>query len=185
MMSPRHIPIIILSTVCPRDVRSPQPCDLRLPRDESIQFCQQRSLAEEHMITTTIFFYIYLFNYTPFSPQFSGIQLVVTVLSHRCNFRTYSGEAKVESCASSETQPSEATLLKLEASRTNVSEETPYTWRPCRRALRRKKPQELLVRDGTKTSLLAKPSPNPDDAGPIVPRPMGLPVVSGCDRSWT
>jgi hypothetical protein len=46
-------------------------------------------------------------------------------------------------------------------------------------------PQESLERDGTRTSLLAKPSPNPDDAGPIVRRPMGLPVVSSCDRAWT
>ena len=46
-------------------------------------------------------------------------------------------------------------------------------------------PQESLVRDGTKTSLLAKPSPNPDNAAPIVRRPMGLPVAAGCDRAWT
>ena len=41
------------------------------------------------------------------------------------------------------------------------------------------------MRDGTRTSLPAKPSPNPDDAGPIVRRPMGLPVAAGCDRAWT
>jgi hypothetical protein len=35
-------------------------------------------------------------------------------------------------------------------------------------------PQESLVHDGTRTSLPAKPSPNPDDFGPIVHRPMGL-----------
>uniref|UniRef100_A0A673ZPL9 phosphatidylinositol-3,4,5-trisphosphate 5-phosphatase n=1 Tax=Salmo trutta TaxID=8032 RepID=A0A673ZPL9_SALTR len=35
--------------------------------------------------------------FTPFSPQFRGIQLVVTVLSRRCNSRTDSGVAKVES----------------------------------------------------------------------------------------
>jgi hypothetical protein len=76
--------------------------------------------------------------------------------------------------------------LNPEASRTNVSEETQYTWRPCQRALRpaRHRTQESLVRDGTRTSLPAKPSPNPDDAGPIVRRPMGLPVTVGCDRAW-
>jgi hypothetical protein len=45
--------------------------------------------------------------------------------------------------------------------------------------------QELLERDGTRRSLPAKPSPNPDDAGPVVLRPIGLPVAAGCDRSWT
>jgi uncharacterized ion transporter superfamily protein YfcC len=48
----------------------------------------------------------------PFSPQFLGIQLlVVTVLSHHCNSRTYSREAKVKSYASSETQLNQAALL--------------------------------------------------------------------------
>ncbi|XP_045543215.1 mucolipin-2 isoform X2 [Salmo salar] len=40
-------------------------------------------------------------------------------------------------------------------------------------------PQELLERDGTRTSWPAKPSPNPDDAGPIVHRIMGLLVTAG------
>ena len=34
-----------------------------------------------------------------------------------------------------------------------------------------KSPQKSLVCDGTRTSLPAKPSPNPDDAGTIVRRP--------------
>ena len=46
------------------------------------------------------------FFFTLFSPQ-----MVVTVLSHRCNSRTDSGETKVKSRASSETQPSRAALL--------------------------------------------------------------------------
>jgi hypothetical protein len=54
---------------------------------------------------------IFIYFFTPFSPQFRGIQLVVTVLSHRCNSHTNSGEAKVESHASSETQPNKAALL--------------------------------------------------------------------------
>ena len=49
--------------------------------------------------------------FTPFSPQFRGIQLVVTVLSHCCNSRLDSEEAKVESRASSETRPNQAALL--------------------------------------------------------------------------
>ena len=31
---------------------------------------------------------------------------------------------------------------------------------------------------------LANPSPKPDDAGPIVRRPMGLLITSGCDTAW-
>ena len=46
-------------------------------------------------------FYIYIV-------IFHGIQLVVTVLSHRCNSRADSEEAKVKSHASSETQPTQA-----------------------------------------------------------------------------
>uniref|UniRef100_A0A8C7MC35 Eukaryotic translation initiation factor 4, gamma 2b n=1 Tax=Oncorhynchus kisutch TaxID=8019 RepID=A0A8C7MC35_ONCKI len=47
---------------------------------------------------------------------------------------------------------------------------------------------ESLERYGTRTLLLAKPFPNPDDAGPIVRRLMGLPVSVGCftarGRTW-
>uniref|UniRef100_A0A8K9URT6 Rho family-interacting cell polarization regulator 2 n=1 Tax=Oncorhynchus mykiss TaxID=8022 RepID=A0A8K9URT6_ONCMY len=47
-----------------------------------------------------------LFIYFIFSPQFRGIQLLeITILSHRYNSRTGSGETKVESHESSETQP--------------------------------------------------------------------------------
>jgi hypothetical protein len=55
--------------------------------------------------------YYFLNKCTSFSPQFCGIQLVVTVLSHRCNSHTDSGEAKIESHASSKTQPNQAALL--------------------------------------------------------------------------
>jgi hypothetical protein len=27
-------------------------------------------------------------------------------------------------------------------------------------------------------------NPNPDDAGPIVCRPMGFPITAGCDTAW-
>ncbi|KAK6302769.1 hypothetical protein J4Q44_G00271240 [Coregonus suidteri] len=73
-------------------------------------------------------------------------------------------------------------LLNPEASCTNVSEETPYNWRPCQRAWPGP-PQESLERYGTRTSQPAKPSPNPDDAVPIVCRLMGLPVAAGCDTA--
>ncbi|XP_045570056.1 uncharacterized protein isoform X2 [Salmo salar] len=33
-------------------------------------------------------------------------------------------------------------------------------------------------------TLTAYPRPNPDDAGPIVRRPMGLPIMAGCDTAW-
>ena len=56
-------------------------------------------------------FYLFIATFTHFSPQFHDIQLVVTVLSHRCNSHMDSGEAKVESRASSETQPNQAALL--------------------------------------------------------------------------
>jgi hypothetical protein len=48
-----------------------------------------------------------------FYPLFHGKQLflVATILSHRYNSRTASGETKVESHASSDTQPNQATLL--------------------------------------------------------------------------
>ena len=56
--------------------------------------------------------YFYLKILPPFSPQFRGIQLLVTtILSHRYSSRTGSGETKVESHASSETQPNQAALL--------------------------------------------------------------------------
>ena len=37
--------------------------------------------------------------------------------------------------------------------------------------------------NGTRTSRPAKPSPNPDEAGPIMRRLMGLPVVAFCDTA--
>ena len=44
--------------------------------------------------------------------------------------------------------------------------------------------KESLEHDGTRKSRPAKPSPNPDDAGPIVRRLMGLPVTASCDTAW-
>uniref|UniRef100_A0AAZ3REG4 C3H1-type domain-containing protein n=1 Tax=Oncorhynchus tshawytscha TaxID=74940 RepID=A0AAZ3REG4_ONCTS len=43
---------------------------------------------------------------------------------------------------------------------------------------------QSLERNGTRTSWLAKPSPNPDNAGPIMRRLMGLPVAAVCNTAW-
>ena len=66
---------------------------------------------------------------------------------------------------------------------TNVSE-TPYNWRPKSECMRPARHKESLEHDGTRTSWPAKPCPNPDNAGPIVRRLMGLPVTTGCDTAW-
>jgi hypothetical protein len=58
---------------------------------------------------TVQYFFFWGVLFTPYI--FCDIQLVVTVLSHRCNSRTDLGEAKVESHASSETRPRQAALL--------------------------------------------------------------------------
>ena len=72
-------------------------------------------------------------------------------------------EANVESRASPETQPKPHCFLTQcplypEASRTNVSEETPCTWQPWLAYIAPGPPQESLVRDETRISLPAKPS---------------------------
>ena len=103
-------------------------------------------------------------NVPPFSPQFRGIQLLVaTILSHHYNSCTGSGETKVESHASSDTQPNQPYCFLTqrtsnpEASCTNVSEGTPCTWQPWLARTAPSPPQESLVRDETRTSLPAKP----------------------------
>ena len=60
-----------------------------------------------------------------------------------------------------------------------MSEETLYTWQPCQHAGAR--PATGVARARWDKD---KPSPNPDDAGPIVLRRMGLPVTAGCDTAW-
>ena len=107
---------------------------------------------------------VYIF----FLPQFHGIQLVVAILFHRCNSCTDSGEAKVKSHASSETQ----LLLDTMPAQPGLTCWTKHRT-PGDRVSLQCPPQELLECDGTRPSLLATPSHNPDDAGPIVHRPMG------------
>jgi hypothetical protein len=83
--------------------------------------------------------------------------------------------------ASSETVLLNTHPLNPEANCTNVSEETLFNWRPrstCRHPARHK---ESLERDEPSKAPLAKPSPSPDDAGPILRCPMGLPITAGYD----
>jgi hypothetical protein len=107
--------------------------------------------------------------YFYFSPE-----LVITVLSHRCNC-VLRNTTRQASCHT-------ARLTWL-ASRTNVSEETPYSWRPEDSMHAPGRHKESLEHDGTRTSRPAKPSPNPDDVGPIVHRLMCLPVLASCDTA--
>ena len=117
---------------------------------------------------------------------FCHIHLVVTVLSHRCNFRMASGNMKVESRASSNTTPPNYT-----ASWHNAHLSRMPAAPMCRRKQRTpgdlvsvhapSPPQESLQRNGRRTSRPAKASPNLDNAGPIVRRLMGLPVVASCN----
>jgi hypothetical protein len=67
-----------------------------------LQVCLDLRGANKAVI---LYFLFVFFNFTPFSPQFH------TILSHRYNYRTGSGEMKVESHASSDTQPNQAALL--------------------------------------------------------------------------
>ena len=60
------------------------------------------------------------------------LQLVATVLSHRCDSRTDSGEANVESCASSETQPNQAALLLHTNAHLTRKPAAPMCWRKHR-----------------------------------------------------
>uniref|UniRef100_A0AAZ3QPA8 Tc1-like transposase DDE domain-containing protein n=1 Tax=Oncorhynchus tshawytscha TaxID=74940 RepID=A0AAZ3QPA8_ONCTS len=73
--------------------------------------------------------------------------------------------------------------LNLEASRINVSEETPFTRLPRSACKRPDRHKELQEHDEPSKAPLAKPSLNPDGAGPIVCRPMGIPITAGCDTA--
>jgi hypothetical protein len=116
----------------------------------------------------------YLFILPPFSPQFRGIQLlVVTILSHRFNSRTGSGETKVESHASSKTQPNQAKphcfltqrASNPEASHTNVSGLGPgdlvsvHCARPTTGVASARFDKDIPT---------GQTLPNPDDARPVV-----------------
>ena len=88
-----------------------------------------------------------------FYPFFSPIVLVATILSYRYNSRTGSGETKVDSHVSSDTQPKQTSFLTQrasnpEASRTNVSEETPCTWQPWLARIARHMSRWCAMRQG-------------------------------------
>jgi hypothetical protein len=125
-------------------------------------------------------YYIFL---TSFSHQFHGIQLflVATILSHRYNSRTGSGETKVESHVSSGTQPNQAALFLNTAHiqpDTNVSEATLASAHCARPATG--VPGARWDKDIPTGQAL----PNPDDGRPIVRCPTDLPVAAGYDRAW-
>ena len=108
------------------------------------------------------------------------------ILSHHCNSQR-TREGKVESCVLRNMTRQTALLntrpLNPEASRTNVLEEIPFNCRAraaCRHPSRHK---ESLEHDEPSKATPAKPSPYQDDAGPIVRRPIGLPVTASCDAS--
>ena len=127
--------------------------------------------------------------------------LVATILSHRYNSRT--GETKIEGHASSDTQPNQVALLlntarsNPEASRTNVSEETPCTWQPWLARTAPGPPRESLVHDETRISLPAKPSltrtmlgqlcvaPRTSRSRPVTTEPGREPRVSGSTAPLT
>jgi hypothetical protein len=87
--------------------------------------------------------------------------------------------------ASSETPPCQAALLAQPRSQTYqyVGGNTVQlaTESACRRLARHK---ESLECDEIRKSWPAKPSPNPDNGGPIVCCLMRLPVSAGCKTAW-
>ena len=94
-------------------------------------------------------------NFTPFS--WYPIVLVATILSHRYNSRTGSGETKVQSHASSDTQPTKPLLLDLSLRgpvHWSVPEEGKVIHLPIKYGLRLGTPS-LLTWLKTGTSLLA------------------------------
>jgi hypothetical protein len=76
-------------------------------------------------------------------------------------------------------------LLNLVASHTNVLEETPYTWPLCQHAYARPATGVARARWDKDIPAGYKHSTNPEDAGPIVRHPMGLPSLdSNQDLEW-
>ena len=105
-----------------------------------------------------------LFHFTFFVPNFVVSNWQQLVFSHRCNSRADSGEAKVESHASSETQPNLAALLfdtmhiqPGSQPHQCVGGNTVHlaTWAECTAS---SPTQESLVCDETRISLPARPS---------------------------
>ena len=115
--------------------------------------------------------------------------LVATILSHRYNSRTGSGETKVESHASSDTQPNQAALLLNTACIQPGSQPhqcvgantvhlatlvSAHCARPATGVTGARRDKDITT---------GQPLPNPDDARPIVRRPTDLPVAAGLRQS--
>ena len=125
----------------------------------------------------------YIF-FTPFSPQFRGIQLlVVTILSHRYNSHTGSGETKVKSHASSEIQPHQAALLLNTASFQPGSQPHQCVGGNTVHLATLVSVHCTRPATGVTGATTGQALPNPDNARLIVHRPTDLPVADGCDRA--
>ena len=113
---------------------------------------------------------------------FFSLNFMITNLSHRCNSPTGSGEMKVGSCVLRNMTRQTAVLnsrsLNPEASRTNVSEETAFNWPPKSAFRHPAHHKKLLEHDEPNKVPRAKPSPNPDDAEPIVWDSRSRPVMT-------
>ena len=130
-----------------------------------------------------------LLNFTPFSPQFHGIQLFSSyylVSSQQLPYGLGRDEGW-KSCVLRYTTQA-ALLLNTapsnpEASHTNVSEETPCTWQPWLERCTQPATGVAGAR-WDKDFPTGQTLPNPEDARPIVCRPTDLPVAAGYDRAW-
>ena len=118
--------------------------------------------ADGLILIIIIFFILPLFS--PISWYFGSYSLVSSL---QVSFSLRRGEGRERCFLRNTTQPSRfLTQWKHRTLSDRVSVHAPGP------------PQESLERDGTRTSRPAKPSPNPDNAGPIVRLLMGLPVTA-------
>ena len=135
---------------------------------------------------------IILFEFYPFFAPISWYPIVVvaTILSHRYNSHTGSGETKVECHASSDTQPNQAALL-LNTARIQYGSQphqcaggntvhlatlvSAHCTQPATGVAGARRDNDTPTEQAL---------PHPGDARPIVHRPMDLPVAAGYDRAW-
>ena len=108
--------------------------------------------------------------------------LVANILSHRYNSRRARERRRLKVMRPPMHNPTKPYCFlarrasNLEASHTNVSEETLCTWQPWLACTAPGPPQDIPT---------SQPLPNPDDARPIVRRPTDLPVMASYDRAWS
>jgi hypothetical protein len=124
--------------------------------------------------------------FTPFSPQFRGIQLLVaTLLSHRYNSLRARERRRLKVMRPPIHNPTKPhcfltqRVSNPEASRTNVSEETPCTWQPWFSAHCARPATGVAGAQWEKDIHTGQTLPNPDDARPIARCPTDLPVAAG------